>query len=62
MEIYNHGFCTLACRSLIESELGARYALERQIGHQALNGVGAAYIHKAEYLDERRAMVGGLFG
>lgn len=31
-------------------------AVERQMSHQERNGVRAAYIHKAEFLDERRLM------
>lgn len=34
-----------------------RDAVERQISHQERNNVRAAYIHKAEHMDERRLMV-----
>lgn len=56
-EICGHGFRTMACSSLIESGLWSRDAVERQMSHQERNGVRAAYIHKAEHLDERRLMV-----
>lgn len=32
-------------------------AVERQMSHQERNGVRAAYIHKAEFLDERKLML-----
>ncbi|MBK5073633.1 integrase arm-type DNA-binding domain-containing protein [Budviciaceae bacterium CWB-B4] len=56
-EICGHGFRTIACSSLIESGLWSRDAVERQMSHQERNGVRAAYIHKAEHLEERRLMV-----
>lgn len=56
-EICGHGFRTMACSSLIESGLWSRDAVERQMSHQERNGVRAAYIHKAEHLDERRLMI-----
>lgn len=56
-EICGHGFRTMACSSLIESGLWSRDAVERQMSHQERNGVRAAYIHKAEHLDERKLMV-----
>lgn len=56
-EICGHGFRTMACSSLIESGLWSRDAVERQMSHQERNGVRAAYIHKAEHLDERRIML-----
>ena len=57
VEICGHGFRTMACSSLIESGLWSRDAVERQMSHQERNGVRAAYIHKAEHLDERRLML-----
>ncbi|MBK5144248.1 integrase arm-type DNA-binding domain-containing protein [Budviciaceae bacterium BWR-B9] len=56
-EICCHGFRTMACSSLIESGLWSRDAVERQMSHQERNGVRAAYIHKAEFIDERRLML-----
>jgi len=41
----------------MESELWSRDAVERQMSHQERNNVRAAYIHKAEYLDARKAMM-----
>ncbi|HCC1198885.1 TPA: integrase, partial [Salmonella enterica subsp. enterica serovar Paratyphi C] len=32
-------------------------AVERQMSHQERNSVRAAYIHKAEHLDERKLML-----
>ncbi|MGS2977004.1 hypothetical protein AB2882_22070, partial [Escherichia coli] len=46
-----------ACSSLIESGLWSRDAVERQMSHMERNSVRAAYIHKAEHLDERRLML-----
>ncbi|MEK2483546.1 integrase arm-type DNA-binding domain-containing protein [Providencia stuartii] len=56
-EICGHGFRTMACSSLIESGLWSRDAVERQMSHQERNGVRAAYVHKAEFIDERRLML-----
>ena len=44
-------------RALTESGLWSRDAVKRQMSHQERNGVRAAYIHKAEFLDERRLML-----
>ncbi|WP_337237315.1 tyrosine-type recombinase/integrase [Proteus faecis] len=57
VDICGHGFRTMACSSLIESGLWSRDAVERQMSHQERNSVRAAYIHKAEHLDERRLML-----
>ncbi|AJJ08750.1 integrase [Yersinia pseudotuberculosis] len=43
--------------TLIESSSWSWDAMEQQISHQERNGVRAAYIHKAEFLDERRLMI-----
>lgn len=56
-EVCGHGFRTMACSALIESGLWSRDAVERQMSHQERNSVRAAYIHKAEHLDERRLMM-----
>ncbi|EJG2211541.1 MULTISPECIES: tyrosine-type recombinase/integrase [Morganellaceae] len=56
-EVCGHGFRTMACSSLIESGLWSKDAVERQMSHQERNSVRAAYIHKAEHIDERRLMV-----
>ena len=56
-EICGHGFRTMACSALMESGLWAQDAVERQMSHQEHNSVRAAYIHKAEYLDARKAMM-----
>jgi integrase len=53
VDVCGHGFRTMACSSLIESGLWSR---ERQMSHMR-NSVRAAYIHKAEHLDERRLML-----
>lgn len=57
VDVCGHGFRAMACSSLIESGLWSRDAVERQMSHQERNGVRAAYIHKAEFLDERRLML-----
>lgn len=56
-EVCGHGFRAMACGALIESALWSRDAVERQMSHQERNNVRAAYIHKAEHLEERRLMV-----
>src|SRR6185312_1439963 len=56
-DVCGHGFRTMACSSLVESGLWSRDAVERQMSHQERSGVRAAYIHKAEHLEERRLMV-----
>lgn len=57
VEVCGHGFRTMACSSLIESGMWSKDAVERQMSHQERNSVRAAYIHKAEHLDERRLMI-----
>ena len=57
VDVCGHGFRAMACSSLIESGLWSRDAVERQMSHQERNGVRAAYIHKAEHLEERRLML-----
>ena len=57
IEVCGHGFRTMACSSLIESGLWSRDAVERQMSHMERSSVRAAYIHKAEHLDERRLML-----
>ncbi|HHR6187584.1 TPA: tyrosine-type recombinase/integrase [Providencia alcalifaciens] len=56
-EVCGHGFRTMACSSLIGSGLWSKDAVERQMSHQERNSVRAAYIHKAEHIEERRLMV-----
>lgn len=57
VDVCGHGFRAMACSALIESGLWSRDAVERQMSHQERNGVRAAYIHKAEHLEERRLML-----
>ncbi len=57
IEVCGHGFRTMACSSLIESGLWSKDAVERQMSHMERNSVRAAYIHKAEHLDERKLML-----
>lgn len=57
VEVCGHGFRAMACSALIESGKWSRDAVERQMSHQERNSVRAAYIHKAEHLDERRLML-----
>lgn len=56
-EVCGHGFRSMACSALVESGLWSRDGVERQMSHQERNGVRAAYIHKAEHIEERRLMV-----
>lgn len=56
VDICGHGFRTMACSALVESGIWSRDAVERQMSHQERNGVRAAYIHKAEHIEERRLM------
>jgi integrase len=56
-DVCGHGFRTMACSALVESNLWSRDAVERQMSHKERNGVRAAYIHRAEHLEERRLML-----
>lgn len=56
-EVCGHGFRTMACSALIESGLWSRDAVERQMSHQERDGVRAAYIHRAQHIEERRLMM-----
>ncbi|EDX1438414.1 site-specific integrase, partial [Salmonella enterica subsp. houtenae serovar 44:z4,z24:-] len=56
-EVCGHGFRAMACSALSESGLWSKEAIEKQMSHQERNSVQAAYIHKAEYLEERIAMM-----
>ncbi|EQC1033629.1 tyrosine-type recombinase/integrase [Klebsiella pneumoniae] len=56
-DICGHGFRAIACSALMESGLWAKDAVERQMSHQERNTVRMAYIHKAEHLEARKAMM-----
>ncbi|WP_368899353.1 tyrosine-type recombinase/integrase [Morganella morganii] len=56
-QVCGHGFRAMACSALLESGLWSRDAIERQMSHQERNAVRAAYIHKAEHLEERRLIL-----
>lgn len=56
-DICGHGFRAMACSALMESGLWAKDAVERQMSHQERNTVHMAYIHKAEHLEARKAMM-----
>ncbi|HCO3367673.1 TPA: integrase arm-type DNA-binding domain-containing protein [Escherichia coli] len=56
-DICGHGFRAMACSALMESGLWAKDAVERQMSHQEHNTVRMAYIHKAEHLEARKAMM-----
>jgi integrase len=56
-DICGHGFRTMACSALSESTLWDRDIVERQMSHQERNGVRAPYIHRAEYLIQRKQMM-----
>ncbi|WP_437880105.1 tyrosine-type recombinase/integrase [Pseudomonas sp. LRF_L74] len=56
-EICGHGFRSMACSALIESGLWSETAIELQMSHKERNNVRAAYIHKAQFLEERRMIM-----
>lgn len=56
-DICGHGFRAMACSALMESGLWSQDAVERQMSHQERNTVRLAYIHKAEHLEARKAMM-----
>ncbi|HDD8413374.1 TPA: tyrosine-type recombinase/integrase [Escherichia coli] len=56
-DICGHGFRAMACSALMESGLWAKDAVERQMSHQERNTMRMAYIHKAEHLEARKAMM-----
>ncbi|WP_054176372.1 integrase arm-type DNA-binding domain-containing protein [Citrobacter sp. CtB7.12] len=56
-DICGHGFRAMACSALNESGRWSKDAIERQMSHRERNNVRAAYIHKAEHLDERMEMM-----
>ncbi|MHA3098319.1 tyrosine-type recombinase/integrase [Acinetobacter brisouii] len=56
-DICGHGFRGMACGALIESTLFTEDAVEKQMSHQERNGVRQAYIHHAEFMEERRMML-----
>lgn len=53
-EVCAHGFRTMACSALNESNQFSVNAIEKQMSHQERNSVRAAYIHQAEYIYERK--------
>ena len=57
MNICGHGFRAMACSALMESGLWSQDAVERQMSHQERNTVRMAYIHKAEHLEARKALM-----
>ncbi|HBX4908890.1 tyrosine-type recombinase/integrase [Klebsiella pneumoniae] len=56
-DICGHGFRAMACSALMESGMWSQDAVERQMSHQERNNVRLAYIHKAEHLEARQAMM-----
>lgn len=56
-DICGHGFRAMACCALMESGLWSQDAVERQMSHQEHNSVRLAYLHKAEHLEARKAMM-----
>ncbi len=56
-EICGHRFGSMAYSALIESGLWSETAIERQMSHKERNNVRAAYIHKAEFIEERRLIM-----
>ncbi|MBW5875985.1 tyrosine-type recombinase/integrase [Yersinia enterocolitica] len=56
-DICGHGFRTMACSALTESGIWTREAVELQMSHRERNTVRAAYIHRAEHMQERYLML-----
>ncbi|MPQ67976.1 MULTISPECIES: integrase arm-type DNA-binding domain-containing protein [unclassified Pseudomonas] len=56
-DVCGHGFRAMACSALVESGLWSETAIERQMSHRERNSVRAAYIHKAEFIEERRLIM-----
>lgn len=56
-ELCGHGVRTMACSALVESGRWSKDAVKRQMSHQERNSVRAAYIHKAEHIEERKLML-----
>lgn len=56
-EICGHGLRAMACSATVESDLWSRDTVERQMSHRERNSVRAAYVHKAEHLEARKAMM-----
>lgn len=56
-EVCLHGFRAIACSTLVESGFWSNDVIERQMSHQERNSVRAAYIHKAQHLNERKKMM-----
>ncbi|EHD1149261.1 integrase arm-type DNA-binding domain-containing protein [Escherichia coli] len=57
VDVCGHGFRAMACSALMESGLWLQDAVERQMSHQERNTIRLAYIHKAEHLEARKAMM-----
>lgn len=56
-DICGHGFRTMACSALVESGLWSETVIERQMSHRERNSIRAAYIHKAEFIEQRRLLM-----
>ncbi|MEH3297001.1 site-specific integrase, partial [Raoultella planticola] len=56
-KVCGHGFRAMACSAPNESGLWSEDAIERQMSHRERNGIRAAYIHKAQYLEARTEMM-----
>jgi integrase len=57
-EVCGRGFRTMVRSALMESGLWTDAAIVRQMIHKERNRVRAAYIHKAEFLEQRRRIMG----
>lgn len=56
-DICGHGFRAMACSALTESGRWTREAVELQMSHRERGSVRAAYVHRAEHMQERRRML-----
>ena len=50
-------FRSISCSERIESGLWTDTGIERLMSHKERNNVRAAYIHKAEFIEERRLIM-----
>lgn len=57
-EMTAHGFRSMASVRLNEAGLFSADAIERQLAHQESDDVRKAYVHAAEFWDERVRMMG----
>lgn len=57
VDVCGHGFRGMACAALVQSRLYSVDAVERQMSHKERNAIREAYIHMAEFVEERKSMM-----